>query len=96
MREFMWGGEGRVPLWKRLANLSWTPIGTVWGTLDEWYSSAKLLPMFLLQLMWTFGYKPEQRREFREQTLEVLRRGNPALDWVGTGGGAFVGELERR
>jgi hypothetical protein len=68
----------------------------LWGALDEWYSSAKLLPMFLLQAMWALGYKPEQRREFCAQTLEVLRRGNPAMDWVGTGGGAFVPELDDR
>jgi len=96
MREFMWGAEEQMPLWKRLAKLSWTPVGVLWGALDEWYSSAKLLPMFLLQLMWALGYKAEQRREFQEQTLQILRRGNHAMDWVGTGGGAFVRDLERR
>jgi hypothetical protein len=95
MRDFVWGGD-EVPLWKRLTKLSWTPIGTLWGALDEWYSSAKLLPLFLLQTMWALGYKPEQRRQFHTETLEVLRRGNPAMDWVGTGGGAFVIALERR
>jgi hypothetical protein len=96
LREFAWGGQEGMPLSKRVAKLSLMPLGVVWGALDEWYSSAKLLPMFLLQTMWALGYKPEQRREFHSQTLDVLRRGNPAMDWVGTGGGAFVTSLERQ
>lgn len=92
LREFVWGSPA-LPLAARVRKLSWTPIGGVWGTFDEWYSSAKLLPFYLLELMWMCGYRPEQRAKHRARSLASLASGDPALDWVGVGGGASVAEL---
>ena len=92
LQEFLWGDRSQ-PLRRRLAKLAWTPIGGIWGTLDEWWASSKLLPIYLLELLWLVGYRPEQRELFRARSLEILATGDPALDWVGSGGGASVAEL---
>lgn len=92
VREFLWG-KRELPLRRRLLKLAWMPIGGLWGIFDEWYSSAKLLPFYLLELMWMFGYRPEQRAEHRGRSLAIVASGDPALDWVGVGGGASVTEL---
>jgi hypothetical protein len=92
LREFVWGSS-ELPLARRIRKLAWTPIGGVWGTFDEWYSSAKLLPFYLLELLWMCGYRPEQRAEHRARSLASLASGDPALDWIGVGGGASVAEL---
>lgn len=92
LREFLWG-KPELSIGQRLLKLAWMPIGGVWGTFDEWYSSAKLLPFYLLELMWMFGYRPEQRAKHRSRSLASVASGDPALDWVGVGGGASVAEL---
>lgn len=90
--EFLWGSPD-MPLRRRLAKLAWLPIGGIWGTFDEWYASAKLLPFYLLELLWMAGYRAEQRAEHRARSLAILATGDPALDWIGVGGGASVAEL---
>lgn len=92
VREFLWG-DRRVPLRRRLARLAWTPVGAVWGTFDEWLASAKLLPLYVLELLWMTGYQRERRAGLRQRSLAALASGDPALDWVGTGGGRSVVEL---
>lgn len=88
-RDFLWG-DPRLPLGRRLRHLAWTPVGAIWGTADEWWASMKLLPIFLLQVMWALGYKPAQQSAYRKTAITALQSGNPALDWVGSGGGAFA------
>jgi hypothetical protein len=93
VREFIWGDPAKVSLRARLLRLAWTPIGGVWGILDEWCASAKLLPFYLLEVLWVLGYRRAQRDYFRGFSLEALASGDPALDWVGVGGGASVAAL---
>jgi len=51
-------------------------------------ASPRLLPVLLLRLLWFAGHDAARR----EQALDLARRaiasGNPALDFVGTGGSA--------
>jgi len=68
-------------------------MGSVWGTIDEWWASAKLLPYFLLEGLWLAGYRRDQREAFRALARRARASGNPALDWVGVGGGRFVSDL---
>jgi hypothetical protein len=93
VREFIWGDPAELSLRRRLQRLAWTPIGGLWGLLDEWWASAKLLPLYLLELLWAFGYRRAQRDDYRSPSLEALASGDPALDWVGVGGGASVAAL---
>lgn len=92
-RKFLWEGSGDLPLGQRLVRLAWTAIGGVWGTIDEWWASSKLLPLYMLELMWMCGYQRERRDRFRRVSLAALASGDPALDWVGYGGGCSVVEL---
>lgn len=94
-REFLWGDARRVPLARRLLRLAWTPVGAVWGTIDEWWASSKLLPLYLLELLWMLGYQRAQREQHRRRSLLALASGDPALDWVGIGGGRSIVELEQ-
>ncbi len=93
VREFIWDDPTKVSLGRRLIKLAWTPIGGLWGALDEWWASAKLLPFYMLELLWMCGYQRHQRDHFRQLSLTVLASGDPALDYVGFGGGASVVEL---
>jgi hypothetical protein len=93
VREFIWGDPEQVPLARRLLRLAWLPVGGLWGTLDEWWASAKLMPIYILDVMWAAGYRPAQREHFRSLALDALASGDPALDWVGVGGGASVAAL---
>jgi hypothetical protein len=96
LRDFLWGDPSRRSLGRRLRHLAWTPLGAVWGTLDEWWASPKLLPLYLLELMWALGYRPAQRQELHQRAIEALASGDPALDWVGVGGGASIAVLAER
>lgn len=93
VREFIWDDPDTTSLGHRLLRLAWTPVGLLWGALDEWWASAKLMPMYTLELLWALGYRTEQRDRFRAQTLEALASGDPSLDFVGVGGGVSVAAL---
>lgn len=93
VREFIWGDPRELSLSRRLLRLAWTPLGGLWGALDEWWASAKLLPIYLLELLWMMGYHGEQRDAHRRLALAALASGDPALDWVGVGGGDSVAVL---
>lgn len=88
---FVWGDSWAT----RLRGLLWAPIGLLWGALDEWWASAKLLPIYVLELLWLCGHQPQQRRAIRARTITALASGDPALDFVGTGGGSSVAALGR-
>ncbi len=62
----------------------------VWGTLDELWASPRLLPYNFLMLLFRFGYRPDAARRLREHVERALASGNPALDYVGIGGGRFL------
>jgi hypothetical protein len=88
-REFVWGETDRSSL-ERLRRVAWIPVGAVWGAFDEWWASTKLLPIYLLELMWVGGYEGAKICDPRQQSLAALASGDPALDWVGVGGGASL------
>ena len=62
------------------------------GWLDELWASPRLLPYNVLRLMLSMGYAPELRRELDARAREALASGNPALDYVGIGGGSFLAQ----
>lgn len=81
------------PLPGRLGRLA---LQLVWGTLDEAWASPRLLPYGFLVLMFRLGYRPELSRALDQQVARAWASGDPALDYVGIGGGTFLGELEHR
>lgn len=60
------------------------------GTLSEWWASPRLMPYNLLALMFEAGYRPAALARSRDHADRALASGNPALDYVGIGGGAFL------
>jgi hypothetical protein len=74
----------------------------VFGTVDEIVASPRLLPVLLLELLWLLGHDPERRAAWRAVSARAIASGNPALDYIGTGGPtplrrpALPGGLARR
>jgi len=58
----------------------------VFGTVDEIVASPRLLPVLLLELLWLFGHDPVRREAWRALSARAIASGNPALDYIGTGG----------
>jgi len=62
------------------------------GMVDEFWAAPRLLPYNLLRVMLAFGYAPELKVELDSWKDRALASGQPALDYVGIGGGAFLSE----
>ncbi|MFO0612309.1 MAG: hypothetical protein U0414_06965 [Polyangiaceae bacterium] len=60
------------------------------GPLDEWIASPRLLPVYVLEALWGLGHRRDRREAIRALAARSLERGNPALDFIGTGGGRFL------
>jgi hypothetical protein len=58
----------------------------VFGTVDEIVASPRLLPVLLLELLWLLGHDPARRAAWRALSARAIANGNPALDYIGTGG----------
>ena len=58
----------------------------VFGTVDEIVASPRLLPVLLLELLWLSGHDPVRRAAYRALSARAIANGNPALDYIGTGG----------
>ena len=58
----------------------------VFGTVDEIVASPRLLPVLLLEVLWQFGHHPVRRAAWRTLSARAIASGNPALDYIGTGG----------
>lgn len=82
-------GQRNNPL-RMLVNGIRTGLFLVWGTLDEWWASPRLMPYNFLMLMFEAGYKPDTYAELKRRADTALASGNPAIDYVGVGGGTFM------
>jgi uncharacterized membrane protein YGL010W len=60
------------------------------GTINEWWASPRLAPYGLLFVMFEAGYAPERHARHRDFVERAIASGNPALDYVGVGGGAYL------
>ncbi len=58
----------------------------LFGTVDELVASPRLLPVLLLRLLWAAGHDPAARASCAALAARAIASGNPALDYVGTGG----------
>jgi hypothetical protein len=58
----------------------------VFGAVDEIVASPRLLPVLLLELLWGLGHDPVRRTAGRAFSARAIASGNPALDYIGTGG----------
>ncbi|MCB9781199.1 MAG: hypothetical protein H6742_21715 [Alphaproteobacteria bacterium] len=60
------------------------------GLVDELWASPRLLPYNVLFLMFAAGYAPARRQELHDRATRAMAHGQPAVDFVGTGGGALL------
>jgi hypothetical protein len=88
LREYMDGrglGAGR-----RLARMLHLVIISVLGIPAEAWAALRLMHYNWLILMMRLGYAPERYAELEDWTERAWATGQPALDFVGTGGGTFL------
>jgi hypothetical protein len=64
---------------------------TIFGTIDEFMASPRLLPILFLRLLYGIGYNPAQWELINRLSQLSLASGNPALDYIGTGGDTVLG-----
>jgi hypothetical protein len=50
----------------------------------------------VLELLWALGHDPRRRAAARALSAAAIASGNPALDYVGTGGPTPLRALSRR
>jgi hypothetical protein len=62
------------------------------GLLNEIWAAPRLLPYNLLRVMLALGYAPELRARLDDWAQRALASGQPALDFIGIGGGRFLSE----
>ncbi|MFO0693718.1 MAG: hypothetical protein U0230_09210 [Polyangiales bacterium] len=57
------------------------------GTVAEALASPRLLCVIVLEALWLSGHRREQRDAWKTLSRRALESGNPALDYIGIGGG---------
>jgi len=85
--EYLWGTpearNGPRTVARRAGHLA---AQTVFGTVDELVASPRLLPVLLLHLLWLTGHTRQRREALTDLATRAITSGNPALDYIGTGG----------
>jgi hypothetical protein len=71
-------------------------LGVVWGTVNELWGFWRLVPVSVLHGLWALGYQPARRARVVGAAAEAIAHGNPALDFVGTGGAASLASAVER
>jgi hypothetical protein len=91
VKDFVLGGDGACRSVPRVIGRGLLLlVQVVSGALNEWWASPRLMPYSLLVLMFRLGYQPERARRARSYADRAIASGNPAVDFVGIGGGAFL------
>ena len=91
LSEYVLGPPGaRHPRGRQVVRALRAVLQSVWGTLDEWWASPRLMPYGFLFLMFRAGYQPARKAALDEHVRRAVASGNPALDYVGIGGGTFL------
>lgn len=60
------------------------------GVLNELWAGLRLMPYGWLMVMFRLGYAPDLWAELQRREAKALASGNPAIDFVGVGGGAML------
>lgn len=85
---FVLGPPGaRLPARAALARLARLLPGPIVGIVNESVSSPRVMPYNLLRLMMALGYAPALRARHDGWRDRAWASGNPALDYIGVGGG---------
>jgi hypothetical protein len=69
-----------------LKNLGRAAFMFVAGTINELWASPRLLPILVLNGLWSLGYQPNARREHKSIVEQAIANNDPAIDCIGQGG----------
>jgi len=84
-----------LPLWDYLIKCTWgerlkrckNVVETIiYGFIAETFASPRLVCVIVLEALWAFGHRPQQRAEWKSISRQAIASGNPALDYIGIGG----------
>jgi hypothetical protein len=87
LREYLVAPGGA---WARLVRLAYLGVVFVIGSAAEAWASLRLMHYNWLMLMMRLGYAPARRAELEGWAERAWATGQPALDFVGSGGGTFL------
>jgi hypothetical protein len=91
VREYIFGASGaRTSTPVAIARAARVGSYAIIGFFDEVWAAPRLLPYNVLRLMMAAGYARELRDVLDERARRAWASGNPALDYVGIGGGSFL------
>jgi hypothetical protein len=90
VREFISGMPDGASAGQRAVRLLRLAAQVVWGTLAELWASPRLLPYGVLAQMRARGYAGRRFEALDRMTRRAIDSGQPAVDFIGSGGGAFL------
>jgi len=62
----------------------------LYGAFDEWWATPRLVHVGTLLLLFRLGYAADLRDRLATYVRDALESGDPALDYIGEGGGAYL------
>lgn len=98
IREFLTGRPGEhLSVGERVVRLLLVALQLLSGTVNELLASPRLMPYGFLLLLFAAGYRPDVDGPLRDHVRRALESGNPAIDYVGIGGGTYLdAEADRK
>ncbi len=84
------GGEPELSVARKVARALRVAAFVPLGTVNELWAGLRLMPYGWLMVMFRLGYAPRRWAALQALETAALRDGNPALDFVGVGGGAML------
>ena len=75
---------------ERLRRLGHAGMQVIYGCIDETLASPRLICVVVLELLWLCGHRREQRDRWKALSRKAIASGNPALDYIGIGGGTTL------
>lgn len=95
IREFVLGPpDAPAPVPQALRRALRVAIYPWIGLVDELWAAPRLLPYNVLDLMFRLGYAPRHYARLQDHARRALASGNPAVDFVGIGGGVSLGPAD--
>jgi hypothetical protein len=90
-----WGPPARIQFRGRtfidgVRKATWLSFLILCGCLNEWISCPRLIAVIAFDILSFFGWREERSREWKSLSRRAIQSGNPAIDFIGVGGGASL------
>jgi hypothetical protein len=83
LRVYLTTGSGA----ERVRRFGHVAAQAAFGTVDEWIASPRLLPVLVSGALGWLGWRAARRAEWKAVSARAMATGNPAIDYIGIGGG---------